>query len=117
MRGRTVRSFAGLITQRSGVQIPFPHLFGGLMKHHVCDVCGCSTNNDYIEVITEGSAGVVMCKDCLHPIPEAREQSFEEWWKQFEEYQKLKKLKGAQWFRQGREIYEVQTDVNLKISN
>ena len=54
-----------------------------------CDYCGIMTS-DYIEVIAEDFAGIIMCEDCSNPIDEKSEESFYEWWKQFEEYQKLK---------------------------
>ena len=78
-----------------------------------CDYCGIMTS-EYIEVIAEDFAGLVMCKDCSHPSDDKQDQSFNEWWKQFEEYQKLK-TRGRNGFDRVVQESRVQVDANLKI--
>ena len=78
-----------------------------------CDYCGIMTS-DYIEVIAEDLQGVIMCEDCSKPVDEKSEESFYEWWKQFEEYQKLKR-RGRNCFDRVVQESRVQVDANLKI--
>ena len=78
-----------------------------------CDYCGVTTS-DYIEVIAEDFTGIIMCEKCSKPVDEKSEESFYEWWQQFEEYQKLK-TRGRNGFDRVVQEPRVQADVNLKI--
>ena len=78
-----------------------------------CDYCGILTG-EYIEVIAEDLQGIIICEDCSRPDDPVQDKSFEEWWKQYEEYQKLK-TRGRNGFDRVVQEPRVQSDVNLKI--
>ena len=78
-----------------------------------CDYCGILTS-EYIEVIAEDLQGIIICEDCSRPDDPVQDKSFEEWWKQYEEYQKLKP-RGRNGFDRVVQESRVQVDANLKI--
>ena len=78
-----------------------------------CDYCGILTS-EYIEVIAEDLQGIIICQECSRPDDPVQDKTFEEWWKQYEEYQKLKP-RGRNGFDRVVQELRVQADANLKI--
>lgn len=61
------------------------------MKHPICNTCGMPAVGNYIETSTDKSKNSIVCENCLNPKNKMEQIDFEEWWEQYEKYNKALK--------------------------